>query len=175
MFGLRPYVLIVDDAADGAESIAELLVTWGFDGGSVLSRAAALDSACTRMPFALILNLGSEPIDRHAFIAEFRQGVRPDAFLFLRAQQVRAETKLTQTAVYEMITSIAKDVGIEKRVSPHSCRATLATLLHNGGVPIGHIQELLNHKQITTTAIYIKKADELSEAAATKIDILRGD
>jgi two-component system CheB/CheR fusion protein len=73
MFGLRPYVLIVDDAADGAESIAELLVTWGFDGGSVLSRAAALDSACTRMPFALILNLGSERIDRYAFVAEFRK------------------------------------------------------------------------------------------------------
>lgn len=106
------------------------------------------------------------------YINTFRPGARNDDLLFVRAQKVKNETKLTQQAVYEMITSLAKEAGIDKKVSPHSCRATLATLLHGRGVPIGQIQELLNHKQITTTAIYIKKANELSEAAATKIDIL---
>ena len=107
-----------------------------------------------------------------AYATEFRAGAGPAEFLFLRAQAVRNETRLTQSAIYAMITEVAREVGIDKKVSPHSCRATLATLLHNGGVPIGHIQDLLNHKQITTTAIYIKKAEALKEAAATKIDIL---
>lgn len=107
-----------------------------------------------------------------AYVAEFRAGAPADAFVFVRAQNMRTETRLTQSAVYEMVTEVAKEAGITKRVSPHSCRATLATLLHNGGVPIGHIQDLLNHKQITTTALYVKKADELQDAAATKISLL---
>lgn len=78
---------------------------------------------------------------------------------------------LTTRTVYNLIQKVAQTLNIERKVSPHSCRATVATLLHNQGVPIGHIQHLLNHKSMTTTAVYIKKADELREAAATKIDI----
>lgn len=106
------------------------------------------------------------------YIAEFRRDRGPSDLLFVRAQKTRNEVKLTQGAVYEMITKLAARAFIDKKISPHSCRATLATLLHLRGIPIGQIQELLNHKQITTTAIYIKKANELQEAAATKIDIL---
>ena len=106
------------------------------------------------------------------YISEFRAGKSNENLLFVRAQKVSSEVKLTQGAVYGMITELARAAGISKKVSPHSCRATLATLLHHRGIPIGQIQELLGHKQITTTAIYIKKANELSEAAATKIDIL---
>ncbi|MCA2961301.1 MAG: tyrosine-type recombinase/integrase [Silvanigrellales bacterium] len=106
------------------------------------------------------------------YLQEFRTDAPRDAFVFVRAQNVRTESRLTQAAVFDMVTEVAREAGITKRVSPHSCRATLATLLHNGGVPIGHIQDLLNHKQITTTALYIKKAEELQEAAATKINVL---
>jgi integrase/recombinase XerD len=106
------------------------------------------------------------------YIAEFRHDAKPGDYLFLRAQKVDKETKLTQPAIYEMLKEMALEAGITKKISPHSCRATLATLLHNKGVPIGQIQDLLNHKQITTTAIYIKKAEAVNEAAATKIDLL---
>lgn len=107
------------------------------------------------------------------YIAEIRLNTVPENLLFVRAHKTKIETKLTQVAVYGMITELAKRAEIDKKVSPHSCRATLATLLHHNGVPIGQIQDLLNHKQITTTAIYIKKANEVAEAAATKIDILK--
>lgn len=103
------------------------------------------------------------------YISEFRAQALPSDYLFVRAQNVRRPGKLSQVAVYNMVNEVARRAGIDKRLSPHSCRATLATLLHNSGVPIGQIQDLLNHKQITTTAIYIKKAQELSESAATKI------
>jgi integrase/recombinase XerD len=110
-----------------------------------------------------------------AFINEFRSQAGTGDFLFVRAHKVRAPGKMTQTSIYRMITQLAHKAGIAKHLSPHSCRATLATVLHNKGVPIGHIQELLNHKQITTTAIYIKKAQELEESAATKVDLLNLD
>lgn len=108
-----------------------------------------------------------------AYISEFRTHASSQDLLFVRAHRTKIESKLSQVAIYEMITDLSQRAGIEKKVSPHSCRATLATLLHHNGVPIGQIQDLLNHKQITTTAIYIKKANEIAEAAATKIDILK--
>ncbi|BBH52357.1 tyrosine-type recombinase/integrase [Fluviispira sanaruensis] len=105
------------------------------------------------------------------YIKDIRAYAKENDFLFIRTQGVKKETKLSQTAIYYMINSIAQKIGIEKKVSPHSCRATLATVLHKKGVPIANIQKILNHNSISTTAIYIKKADELQESAATKIDI----
>jgi integrase/recombinase XerD len=105
------------------------------------------------------------------YIETQRPYIKSEDFIFQRAQKTKQEQALTPRAVYDMVRQSAQAVGITKKVSPHSCRGTLATLLHNRGVPIGQIQDLLNHKDITTTSIYIKKADELKEAAATKIDI----
>ena len=50
---------------------------------------------------------------------------------------------------------LCKLAGIEKDVTPHVLRATVATSLHERGVPIVHIQRLLNHKDISTTVVYI--------------------
>jgi len=105
------------------------------------------------------------------YIDTQRPGAHGEDFIFQRVQRTKNEQALTPRAVYDMVRESAQMSGVLKKVSPHSCRATLATLLHNRGVPIGQIQDLLNHKDITTTSIYIKKADELKEAAATKIDI----
>ncbi|WP_186645737.1 tyrosine-type recombinase/integrase [Fluviispira vulneris] len=105
------------------------------------------------------------------YIKDIRTFAKENDYLFIRAQEVKKDTKLSQSAIYYMINSIAQKIGIEKKVSPHSCRATLATVLHKKGVPIANIQKILNHNSISTTAIYIKKADELQESAATKINI----
>lgn len=54
------------------------------------------------------------------------------------------------------LVRLCKKAGIEKEVTPHVLRATVATSLHEKGVPVVHIQRLLNHKDISTTAIYIR-------------------
>lgn len=105
------------------------------------------------------------------YLNEFRaDGIESD-FLFSPKGRGPLCKKITQPIIFKLIQALTKAAGIDKHLSPHSCRATLATLLHNNGVPIGQIQDLLNHKQITTTAIYIKKSQELQESAATKINI----
>ena len=105
------------------------------------------------------------------YLAQFRAHAPSDAPLFIRAQDVREVTFLHRSSVFDMVKEAALLAGIDKKVSPHSCRATLATLLHNQGVPMGQIQDLLNHKQITTTALYVKKAQEVEHAAALKLDL----
>lgn len=100
-----------------------------------------------------------------------RGEVRADDFVFARVQDTKTQVKLSQTAVFKMIRESARDAGLNKILSPHSARATVATVLHRQGVPLGFIQNLLNHKQITTTARYVKKANERDESAALKAPV----
>lgn len=77
---------------------------------------------------------------------------------------------LHRATVFTIIKACAQEAQIQKNISPHSCRASLATLLHQEKVPISQIQSLLNHKQITTTAIYIQKSEDLKTAAALDLE-----
>ncbi len=67
-----------------------------------------------------------------------------------------------------MISDIAQKCGIQKSVSSHTCRATVASLLHKNAVPVGEIKDLLGHKSILTTMMYVRKTDEEKESAARK-------
>lgn len=58
--------------------------------------------------------------------------------------------------IRKMLHQAAKDVGITKRVTPHSLRHTFATHLISRGMDIRYIQALLGHEEITTTEIYTR-------------------
>ncbi len=103
---------------------------------------------------------------------EFRSKAGPQDYFFIRTQLSKNLTKLNRVSVFDMIKVSVKESCIFKEISPHSFRATLATLLHLQGVPIIQIQSLLNHKLTSTTSIYIKKSSELSESATQNIEFL---
>jgi integrase/recombinase XerD len=48
----------------------------------------------------------------------------------------------------------ARRAGIDKDVTPHRLRASVATLLLDEGMPLDQVQKFLRHKRITTTQIY---------------------
>lgn len=75
---------------------------------------------------------------------------------------------------YKTVCRYAAKAGFapdEKRVHPHSLRAAFATILHEKGVPLKEIQELMGHSRIDTTAGYIQEAD-LAKSKAP--DIIAG-
>ena len=70
---------------------------------------------------------------------------------------------------------LAKDGSKEKMrrciYTPHSLRATTATLLFDAGVDIIKVKELLGHRHVTTTQIYDKRRRSLKEGASHDVPI----
>ena len=62
--------------------------------------------------------------------------------------------QLTRNMIFMIIKALAKDAGIDKKVSPHTFRHTFATHLIEGGANLRVVQDLLGHKSIITTEIY---------------------
>jgi len=73
---------------------------------------------------------------------------------------------LSRNAIYERVRQTAHKSGITRRVSPHRLRHTFATHLVQAGVGLVTLRDLLGHRQITSTQIYIHlTAKDLREAA----------
>lgn len=59
----------------------------------------------------------------------------------------------------------ARQVGIEKNITPHSLRHSCATHLLKRGADIRHIQQLLRHESVSTTQVYTQvDIDDLIQA-----------
>jgi site-specific recombinase XerD len=66
---------------------------------------------------------------------------------------------------------IASPPQVQCLYSPHSLRATTATLLLNAGVDITKVQALLGHRHITTTQIYDKRRHAISDSASHQVPL----
>ena len=63
---------------------------------------------------------------------------------------------LSTAAIEAIVRSTARAAGLKPRVSPHVLRHTYATHLVRGGADIRHVQALLGHKALSSTAIYTR-------------------
>lgn len=73
---------------------------------------------------------------------------------------------MSRNAIYERVRTTGRKARIEKRVSPHQLRHTFATHLIKAGVGLVTVRDLLGHRLITSTQIYIHlTAQDLRQAA----------
>ncbi|MEC0665383.1 tyrosine-type recombinase/integrase [Priestia flexa] len=68
--------------------------------------------------------------------------------------------RLSKRGIQYEINQIAKNAGLEKRVSPHTLRHTFATLTLNNGAELVAIQELLGHSSPEVTLRYARITEE---------------
>lgn len=62
---------------------------------------------------------------------------------------------LTRAMIFTITQNLVKQVGIEKKISPHTFRHSFATHLLENGADLRSIQQMLGHESITTTEIYV--------------------
>lgn len=62
--------------------------------------------------------------------------------------------KYTPRYIQLVVRQAANQARIEKQVTPHRLRASVATILLDAGMPLDHVQKFLRHKRIATTQIY---------------------
>lgn len=80
----------------------------------------------------------------------------------------RRSTRLSEQSVRFMIRKYSREAGIDRHITPHMFRHSLATQLLNNDVDIRYIQHILGHSSITTTQIY-------TEVTSTKQKMIMTD
>jgi len=83
---------------------------------------------------------------------------------------------LDGSTVFRVVTRYAKECAINKKISPHSCRATVIShLLDTKKAALRDVATFAGHTNITTTERYDKRRDNLDKSPAYKVDFKSTD
>lgn len=67
----------------------------------------------------------------------------------------RRGKQLTRAMIFTIVRQAAENIGLQKKISPHTFRHSFATHLLENGANLRAIQTMLGHESITTTEIYV--------------------
>lgn len=78
-----------------------------------------------------------------------------DVALFARTAGMKSDTlRLTPRSVQRLVEKYVKKARLPIKITPHGLRHSFATDLMMGGADLRAIQEMLGHKNVSTTQIY---------------------
>lgn len=104
-------------------------------------------------------------------LATFGLSLDEDDYLIQSAKKGKNDKPIDGSTIYRVIEKYAKKCGINKKVSPHSCRATaISHLLDTQKTPIRDVAIFAGHSKITTTERYDKRREGLDNSAAYQVD-----
>ncbi len=87
----------------------------------------------------------------------------------------RPDRPVSKESVRTVLRKAAEQVGITKKVTPHTLRHSFATHLLEAGTDIRTIQVLLGHKSIQTTTRYAQVSTRLLARTTSPLDLLGTD
>ena len=114
------------------------------------------DRYCVLSPIALNL------------LREYWARYRPSVWLFT----TKPGHAVSQRTVQQIFKNALRKAGIQKKVGIHSLRHSFATHLMEQGVSLPIIQQLLGHKSLKTTSVYLHVQQYSMEAVKSPLDTL---
>lgn len=103
-------------------------------------------------------------------------------FVFVNLFHAPVGAPMTASAVRQLFATLGRRGGLARRVRPHMLRHATGTELAEAGVSIDVVQQLLGHRSITSTQIYLhpsplrlREAVERLEATARRRVLRHGD
>jgi len=94
--------------------------------------------------------MGQPAVDSLRDYLELRGLKGPEAIIFWN----KNKTPLTTRSVQRILKKYLAAAGLDVRLTPHKLRHSFATHLLNNGADLRSVQELLGHKQLTSTQVY---------------------
>ena len=86
-----------------------------------------------------------------------RQAIKKSGYFFINSRGNR----FTEQSVRLMLKKYAKQAGIERNITPHMIRHSVATYLIENGMDISCVREIFGHSSIKTTQIYVHLAAKI--------------
>lgn len=96
---------------------------------------------------------------------------RDDSSEYLFVGERKPHMQLKKAAVEKILRGIGELAEMDRPLTPHLFRHTLATILLQRGTPITEVQKILGHVNINTTMIYAKVSDNDVRASHMKYAI----
>ena len=97
--------------------------------------------------------------------------IRDDDSEYLFVSERKPHKSLKKEAIERVVRIIGERSELDRPLTPHLFRHTLATLMLQRGTPITEVQKILGHVNINTTMIYAKVSDEDVKASHMKYAI----
>jgi len=134
--------------------IAQMKLLWQQDGG-----------ACVHLPDAVGRKY---PSSERAFEWQYIFGARSLAVDPADGRLKRWH--IHENTIQKAVAAARPSIGLTQRFTPHCFRHCFGTHLYESGVDIYRIKDLLGHKQIETTLIYVHLARKPAECIKSPLD-----
>lgn len=103
-------------------------------------------------------------------LKKFKINLEADDYLIQTKQKKVNKSPADGSTIFKIINRYAKDLKINKKVGPHSCRATVIShLLDTQKTPIRDVSIFAGHSLISTTERYDKRRKGLDDSAAYSV------
>jgi len=109
---------------------------------------------------------------RYNTFKEYVERYKPGKWLF---PSQRKDGHITTRTVQKIFDNARSKAGIRKEVANHSLKHSFATHLHESGVDLRYIQELLCHKSSKTTGIYTHVSTKNLSKIKSPLDLMGGE